>query len=48
MDEFDLEDEFSEIDFRLYINKFMRENENLINSIDRDNKLLEEYNSSIF
>lgn len=37
-------DEFKEIDFRLYVNKFMRENENLINRIDRDNKLMEEYN----
>lgn len=37
-------DEFKEIDFRLYVNKFIRENDNLIKKIDRDNKLVEEYN----
>lgn len=33
--------EFKEIDFRLYVNKFLRENDWLIKRIERDNKLME-------
>lgn len=39
-------DKFKEIDFRLYVNKFLRENDWLIKKIDRDNRLMEENNGS--
>lgn len=38
--------EFKEIDFRLYINKYLKENQWLIERIKRDTKLMEEKNDS--
>ncbi len=37
--------EFKEIDFRLYVNKYLRENEWLRKKIEKDIKLMEEYKS---
>ncbi|GAA0753002.1 nucleotidyltransferase domain-containing protein [Clostridium sartagoforme] len=39
-------DEFKEIDFRLYVNKYLRENEWLIRKTREDSKLLEDINGS--
>lgn len=39
-------DEFKEIDFRLYVNKYLRENKWLIERIKKDTKLMEEKNGS--
>ena len=39
-------DEFKEIDFRLYVNKYLRENKWLIERIKKDTKLMEEKNDS--
>ena len=39
-------DEFKEIDFRLYVNKYLRENQWLIERIKKDTKLMEEKNDS--
>lgn len=36
--------EFKEIDFRLYVNKYLRENHWLIERVKRDTKLMEESN----
>ena len=38
--------EFKEIDFRLYVNKYLRENSWLIERVKKDTKLMEEYNGS--
>ena len=38
--------EFKEIDFRLYVNKYLRENQWLIERIKKDTKLMEEKNGS--
>ncbi|MBW6409350.1 nucleotidyltransferase domain-containing protein [Clostridium weizhouense] len=38
--------DFKEIDFRLYINKYLRENDWLIKKIKKDNKLMEEAHGS--
>ena len=37
-------DEFKEIDFRLYVNKYLRNNKWLENKIKKDNKMLEDIN----
>lgn len=39
-------DELKEIDFRLYINKYLRENEWIIRKTREDNKVLEDINGS--
>lgn len=39
--------ELKEIDFRLYTNKYLRENSWLIEKVKKDNKLLEELNGSL-
>ncbi|GAA0078616.1 hypothetical protein UT300005_29950 [Clostridium sp. CTA-5] len=38
--------DFKEIDFRLYINKYLRENDWLIKKIKKDNKVMEEAHGS--
>lgn len=38
--------EFKEIDFRLYVNKYLRENQWLIERIKKDTKLMEDENGS--
>lgn len=39
-------DELKEIDFRLYVNKYLRENEWIIRKTREDNKVLEDINGS--
>ena len=39
-------DEIKEIDFRLYVNKYLRENEWIIRKTIEDNKMLEDINGS--
>ena len=39
-------DEFKEIDFRLYVNKYLRENQWLFERIKKDTKLMEDKNDS--
>ncbi|MCR1950666.1 MULTISPECIES: nucleotidyltransferase domain-containing protein [Clostridium] len=39
-------DEIKEIDFRLYVNKYLRENEWIIRKTREDNKILEDINGS--